>query len=204
MTESIALFVQNYGPLGLMITLFLCSFGLPVAKSLVIVTGGILAGSDRGISWQLFLSCVIGLHLGDFAFFLVGRRWGEQALNHRWLIRIVPPSFMKRARDLIQKHGASSILLARVTPFVRSACYLSLGSLGMSAVLFTAVNLLAACAFTSVFFSIGFVVGDNPTRLEELAASGNLGFVIAALAMILILYMWRRHQVIQELPSQKE
>ena len=196
MNLDIAHLVQTYGPLGLLVTLLLCGLGLPVAKWLVIITGGVLAGTGRGEPVFLFVCCALGLHGGDFAIFLMGRRWGEGLLEHRWVRRFAPPHLLARARDLLARYGVGSILVARVVPFTRVACHLLLGSMGMRIPVHFAINLLASTVYCALFFALGYVVGDNPARIQELAASSRMVAALAVVAMALAFFMWRRHQAV--------
>ena len=55
--DSIVEIGAQFGAVGLGVVLVLCSFGFPMAKSLVIVFGGVLAGMERGNAVILFLAC---------------------------------------------------------------------------------------------------------------------------------------------------
>ena len=193
MEETLVGFVDiggRYGPIGLGLMLVLSSFGFPFPKTLVLVVGGILGGADKGNSLLLFLGCSIGLHTGDFLLFLIGRQWGEDVFSSPRVQRVASPVYVDRARSFIKKYGAASLLMARITPFVRTPCYILLGSLRMSPLRFTLINYPASVAYSAVFFGIGYVIGNHPERIRELIQSGNLVFVIAALLLIGLL-VWK-------------
>jgi len=190
--DSILSVVESYGAPGVCIVLVLCSFGFPMAKSLVIVGAGILAAA-RGNGLPLFIGCCLGLHGGDFIMFMVGRSGGESILSNPLVRRIAPPESVAKTRALIARHGAASLLVARVVPFIRALCYLLLGVLRMNPLLFTLVNLTAACVYSALFFAMGMLIGNNPERIFELYRSGNLVFVVVALAIAGGL-VWKRRR----------
>lgn len=190
MLESLTDIAHQSGPLSLLLLLIACSFGLPLAKSLIIVAAGVLAGtgSQHPVAW--FLASALGLHLGDFALYLIGRKWGEQAFEWKPLKRLVPTQYLAKARDLIQRYGVASLLFARITPFVRSACYMLLGTLRMDAVKFNLVNLGVSIVYASVFFFLGFFLGNRPETLRSWASSWHiiLAVILFITALICLRY----------------
>lgn len=190
MFESVMPLCAQYGPIVLFGLLFLSSFGLPMAKSLVLVTAGILTNKDLDQGLWLFISCCLGLHMGDFALFLLGRYLGKEGLNRGPLSYIVRPKLVDQAEQFVARYGISSILVARVAPFVRGPCYFLLGSLKMSRLKFTALNLAAASVYTTLFFVIGYALDNRGGELRDLARSGNV--LIMALFLISCLLIWHR------------
>jgi len=202
MINSIMAIAGNYGAISLFVCLILCSFGLPLAKSLVIVVGGILAGAGSNHPVLLFLGCSLGLHGGDFALFLIGRHFGDAVFDFKWIRAIAPVHQVDRARHFIARYGAASILMARITPFIRSLCYISLGSLKMQPLRFFVINYAVAAVYTAVFFLIGFLIGNNPDKLQQLVRSGNTLFVLAALTVVTGIFLFKKNFSLMARPSE--
>ncbi len=192
MLDTILTSAETYGAMSLFICLVLCSFGLPLAKSLIIVAGGILAGLGKEDPILLFAACSLGLHGGDFLLFLIGRHYGESAFQARWVRYIAPVQQVEKARCLIARYGSTAIIMARITPFIRSLCYLTLGSLRMKPGRFFTFNYLVAAVYTGIFFFIGFIIGNHPEKLQRLVRSGNIIFIFAALTVITGLLIFKR------------
>lgn len=189
MLESLTSLAQQSGPLSLLLLLIGCSFGVPLAKSLILVAGGVLAGFGEIHPAYWFLACALGLHLGDFFLFLIGRQWGEQVFQWAPVRKIAKPQHIQKAKSLVIRHGAASLLFARITPFVRSACYLLLGSLRMDPIKFTAINLSVSTVYAGVFFSLGFIFGNRPETLKSWAGSWQL--IIAIVIVLVALFLFR-------------
>lgn len=197
MLDSVVNLFSDHGPLIFLVLLFLCSFGLPLAKSLVVVTGGVLAGRGNGDVLLLFVCCSIGLHAGDFGLYLLGRHLGKDGLRKRPLNRLLRPRHVDAAEDFIARNGTSSLLLARVTPFIRGPLYFLLGSLKMHPIRFTAINYATSCLYTLIFFLIGYHVGHRQDQLMEFVRSGNVA-MITILFILAVFLLWRRRD---QLPS---
>jgi len=189
MLESLTHLAQQSGPFSLLLLLIGCSFGVPLAKSLIIVAGGVLAGSGNVHPAYWFLACALGLHLGDFFLYLIGRQWGEQVFEWRPVKKFAKPEHLEKAKSLVMRHGAASLLFARITPFVRSACYLMLGTLRMDLFKFNAINLSVSMVYSAVFFSLGFVFGNRPDTLKSWAGSWQV--IIAVVILLTALYLLR-------------
>lgn len=188
MIDSVTQIAQQAGPFGLALLLIGCSYGLPLAKSLIIIAGGVLAGTGSIHPGLWFLGCALGLHFGDFSLFCIGRKWGDRVFEWRFVKRLVHSDHLEKATKLIQQHGTASLLLARITPFVRTACYLLIGTLGMKIRTFTVVNLSVSAIYAAVFFAIGFFLGNQPEVLGSWASSGNLilGIILFISALLLL------------------
>ena len=204
--DSILEIGAQFGATGLGIVLVLCSFGFPMAKSLVIVFGGILAGVERGNAVILFLAVSLGLHGGDFALFLIGRRWGKDLHRVPLVKRILPQNKMDRARAFIERHGAAAIMMARITPVIRTAIYVVMGSSKMCIWRFSAINYSIAVLYSSIFFGIGMMIGNNQERVAEMVRNGNITFaiVIGGVAMTMLLIKSRRHPRAAELAQDRQ
>lgn len=189
MLESVTQFAQQTGPISILVLLVACSFGLPLAKSLIIVAGGALAGSGIRHPGLWFAASVAGLHLGDFSLYLIGRKWGNRVFEWRATKKLVPIQHLEKARVIVQKHGVASLLLARITPFVRAACYLLLGTLKMDIWKFNGVNAAVSALYAAVFFALGYYLGNTPDTLKSWASSWNL--ILAVILFIMAGFLLR-------------
>lgn len=191
MLQSVTALFAGYGPIIFLMVLFLCNFGLPLAKSLVVATAGMLAAQRPGHELLMLLCCAAGLHAGDWALFSLGRKLGHAGLSRRPLDRLLPERLVTKAQDFIDTNGTSSLLLARVTPFVRGPVLFLLGALQMSHVRFNVVNFSATLLYAFIFFGIGFVLSEQQSEITGLIQQGNI-WIAAALVSVAIGLFWRR------------
>lgn len=184
---------EVFGPLGFLAALTLSSFGFPFSKSIGLIVAGMLAGMGRGTHLAWFSCLVIGLHLGDLGMLTVGRLWGERVFHTKLIQRLIKPVHIERARQMVSQYGMSTMLFARVTPFVRNPCYVLLGSLKVSPLRFTLINGLLTIPYTAVFYIPGVFVGNQPDKVWRIIQSSQLLFI--SIALIVGTYLtvkWRK------------
>ncbi len=194
MLQTVATLFAGYGPIIFLMILFLCNFGLPLAKSLVVATAGILAATRPAQAPLLLVCCGLGLHAGDWMLFTLGRKLGHEGLRRRPLDRLLPERLVARAQSFIDANGTSSLLLARVTPFVRGPVFFLLGALRMPPLRFNLINFSTAMVYVFVFFGIGFLLGERQDQLLSLIRQGNL-WIATALTVLAAAFLWRRNQL---------
>jgi len=182
--QDLLVWVQELGPWGIFTFLILCSFGLPLAKSLLLLLAGMLAHQDSSQALPFFLACVLGLHGGDFALFLIGWFLDESLFQLPVIRKIFPPKTVLKTKALIEEHGLFSLVIVRLTPYIRGACYLMFGSLRMNIIKFNAINIMVAAVYTFFFFVPGYLL---VTQLENLKAISKYGNTLLTALLILLL-----------------
>lgn len=184
---------EAFGPLGFLMGLALSSFGFPFSKSIGLIVAGMLAGMGRGTHAAWFSCLVIGLHLGDLGMLMVGRLWGEKVFHTKLIKRLIKSEHIERARQMVSQYGLSTMLFARVTPFVRNPCYVLLGSLRVSPLRFTLINMLLTVPYTAVFYIPGVYVGNQPDKVWQIIQSSQIIFVsIAVIVGTYLVIKWRK------------
>jgi len=84
--EALQEFVDNFTYLGVFAVLLLGSLGVPIPEEMPIIAAAVL--SHEGIvRWWLALPvCLLGVLSGDMVLYWVGRHWGEQVLNWKFVV----------------------------------------------------------------------------------------------------------------------
>jgi len=102
------------------------------------------------------LGLFIGITLGDLGLFGIGmlaRRW-------RWLRERIGEKRLERGKAWLGERFIPAILLARVTPGLRTACYSASGYLGLSFVTFAVVAVLAVAVWSVAAFTLVYLYGQ--------------------------------------------
>ena len=199
MIQDLINWVQELGPLGLFTFLVLGSFGLPIAKSLLLLLAGMLAHqSGHGISPYL-AAAVLGLHFGDFSLYLIGRILDEKLFELPLVRKIFPQKSVLKAKKLVEERGVYSLVIAKLTPYIRGALYLSLGSLKMNAWKFSGINILVCFVYALFFFLPGFFLVDQLENLKKFSKYGNSILTILLILILAGLYIrWKTKKKTQE------
>lgn len=108
--------LQHYGYLGLWLSIFIASVGLPLPISFMLLAAGAFAAQGDYNILLLVLLAVSASVAGDSAGFLLGRLVGKQILT--WLeqprrFQLVTPRTVVRSRAYFIKRGGWAIFLSR-------------------------------------------------------------------------------------------
>ncbi len=146
-----------------------------IATGLMVAHGDIsfLAGT---------LACFVGIALGDFALFGVGRLFGAAALTRRPLRWFVSPASVEPARVFLERRGAWVVLATRFVPGTRLPTYLAAGLVGVRAHAFALWFLVAAALWTPPLVGLSAWAGTR-----ALAFRGAYGHAAQALVVVGVL-----------------
>jgi membrane protein DedA with SNARE-associated domain len=157
---------------------------LPLVPSeTAVITAGVLAaGNDLNLA--LVLGCAaLGAFVGDNATYLLGRRFGDRAMNR--LSR--SENGAKRvewARGLLRNHSGELIVAGRFVPGGRTAVSLTAGSTKLAWPRFVRLDVIAAVVWASYASLLGYFGGR---AFEHSAWKGlvvALGTAVAVTALV--------------------
>jgi len=121
-------------------TVLVQQFGLPVpAFPLLILAGAqTLVDPAHGL-WALVLS-VVASSLGNYAWFIAGRRYGHRVLEAVCNISLSPDSCVRQAENAFERYGAGSLVLGRFVPGLGIVAPPLAGGFGVGAPTFLLYN----------------------------------------------------------------
>lgn len=186
MFDTIA--VSKYG--GVLLTLVLAGFGLPVPEEIPIVTAGAMVGHDAqevayhqdwagalgggpiaaldpsptGVTrwWIMLPVCILGVILSDCVIFFGGRFWGTRLLRSGWVQRnILPPDKQAKIEANFAKNGILILLGARLTPGIRTPVFMMAGILRMPIGRFLLADGLYAIPGVNLLFWLAYLFTDQ-------------------------------------------
>ena len=159
--------------------------------SLLFLTGMLVAAGDIGEPlWLVLLVLYLAAILGNITGYHVGAAVGPRLFN-RPDSRFLKPEHVEKTHAFFEKYGATSIILARFVPIVRSLITAVAGIAGMDRRKFYLYSAIGA-----VFWVIGVVLlGVALGRVEFVRNNLEaflLGFVVVSFIPILV--ELRRHR----------
>jgi membrane protein DedA with SNARE-associated domain len=86
--------------------------------------------------WMAWPAASLGIVSADLVLYGAGRLWGKKVLEHRWLVRVVPPERRRSIEDQFHRHGMKFLLMARLLPPMRTGVFLIAGMIHYSLVRF--------------------------------------------------------------------
>lgn len=176
------LFLIIFLETGIVITPFL------PGDSLLFAAGALAAVGSLNVGLLLALLFVAAV-LGDTTNYAIGRRVGPAVFSKN--IRFLKRDHLERTHAFYEKHGGSTIFLARFLPIIRTFApfVAGIGSMRYSA--FLLWNVFGALVWTSVFTFSGYFFGNMKIVKE------NFAWVVVGIIVISILLAFlesRRHR----------
>jgi membrane protein DedA with SNARE-associated domain len=176
---------------------------LPVPGDLVIAFGGVAAAAGAGPWYLLIFAGVIGLALGSMAAREIFSRLGRP-LVLRIASRLHSTRALERATTAMQHGRWEAILVARLIPGLRVPVSAAAGISGVTREDFAIGTSAAATVYGGLLFGIGYAAGRpfiQFMRAAEHAGFSFLGWVAAAAALGVLLWLLHRFQLWPGVPS---
>lgn len=148
--------------------------------------------------WILLPACIIAVVLSDLVLYGLGLWGGERLLRYRWLARLMPPQRRQRTEENFHRYGVSILVFGRLVPGIRAPLFLTAGSMRLPLPRFLFADGLGAVVGNSLFFFLGFWLGDSVKTLivgVEERLKPILIIVAVGLAVVFFLWHFLRHPV---------
>ncbi len=193
--EVILGLVGNYGYLALFCCLFLGIVGLPINDETLVILAGFIAA--RGVLKPVpaFLVTYAGVLSGMNIGFFLGRWLGTRLFD--WLYARSPARrrHVAKVRAWLDRRGAPVILLTYYIPGVRHVVPYLIGIGEMPYWKFAIIAFSGGLAWTSIFYAVGFAVGENWQQVAVAMHRYGLYAGLVTATVALLLWVWRRRRV---------
>ncbi len=171
--------------LGIIITLILGAFGIPIPEDIPLILGGVAASKGIVFVEVVFLSSYVGVLASDQIVFFLGRIFGPRLLNAGTKSTFFPSITEERIREVregLRRRRLLYILISRHLFPVRSMTFLTAGALKIPFWEFFAADALAALVSVSVMLSIGYFLGAHitPEIIYQMRDKAHLWIVALA------------------------
>jgi len=178
-----ALDIPDHAPIALIILLIaLATF---VSEDLTVIATGVLIASGE-IDFRVGLAgCFLGIAVGDFGLWALGRFVGRRVLTWPIINRAVSQKSMEKWGRVLDTHMGKAIMLSRVLPGTRLPTYIAAGILGKHTRKFVLWMLFAVGVWTPFLLVVSLVIGKPLLGFFE----GVLHGWWAVFASLFILYI---------------
>ena len=175
--------------------LFLCGLGLPIPEELTLLTGGFFIYLGIVRFYPTLVISFLGILGGDLAIYSIGKKWGQDLLNHRNLRWIITESRLERVRQFFCDHGSKTVLIARFISGFRVAAFFAAGMMGVKLGKFLMLDFLGALVLIPLLTLLGLYFGESIGWLSEVIH--RIDFWLTVLAILVCLaglgyYLWKR------------
>jgi membrane-associated protein len=163
----LAAMIADYGDwiYAILFLIIFCETGLVVTPflpgdSLLFVAGTLAAIGGNGLNVHfLVFFLILAAVLGDSCNYCIGKFFGEKLFKNPDS-KIFKQSYLEKTHQFYEKHGGSTIILARFVPIVRTFTPFIAGMGKMTYHRFILFCVLAAIIWVSIFVYLGFFFGE--------------------------------------------
>ena len=167
-------------------------FGTFVSEDLACITAGLLIQRGEIGVFTGILACAVGIFMGDFGLWGVGRVFGRAALGWPWVARQLEHGRVEELQLWLKQHAAGAIVGSRFLPGTRLPLYVIAGLLKLPGVVFAVWALLGAVLWTPTIVLLTASLGDAfIARMSPIVGIGLVPGVLVASGILLLLQVGR-------------
>src|SRR5258706_1165507 len=158
--------------------------GLPVPAAPVLVVAGALAASGAIRPELVLLAAFVACLIADHAWFLTGRLFGRGLLAGICRMSLSPDTCVRKTDDLISRHGAPLLLVAKFIPGVSAVAIPTAAAMGLRYSRFLTFDSLGCLLWSGAYVGAGAIFSREITRLLDAMSwvgGGALGVLLAIL-----------------------
>lgn len=163
----------------------------PIPSEVIMGLGGIAVARGRMEFWPLMLAGTAGSTLGNYVWYLLGRRLGYERLQPfvnrfgRWLT--VEWEDVETIVRFFRRHGQWVVFVVRFAPFMRTMISLPAGLTRMGHLRFLLFTFAGAAVWNAILGGAGYYLGRNFGEIEKYTGP----IATAAMAIVAVAYVWR-------------
>lgn len=173
--------------------LLISGLGVPLPEDISLITAGILVSLNK----MSFLgACIVGFFgvmAGDCILFFLGYYMGDRVFQWPGFKKIFTPKRIQKASKKVHNNSKLICFTARFLPGIRSAIFLTAGTLKVKPSTFLFLDGGAALFSVPIWVYVGFWFGDNIEAILKFSSTANIYFLIALFgALAIYLFIKKR------------
>jgi membrane protein DedA with SNARE-associated domain len=162
--------------------------GVPVPAPPILVASGALAAAGAMRPELVLLTAFAAALLADHAWFIVGRRYGRRLLAAICRLSLSPDTCVRKTDDLISRHGAAMLLVAKFIPGVSAVTVPTAAAMGIPYGRFLLFDSLGCLLWSGAYVGAGVIFSREIARLLATMSWAGGGSV-AVLGLLLAIYV---------------
>jgi membrane protein DedA with SNARE-associated domain/rhodanese-related sulfurtransferase len=180
-------FLIEHGTLVLVGLVFAGGLGVPVPVPPVLLAAGVLAGSGKFSLGGAFAGSLLALLVTDLLWYELGRRYGRRILALLCRISLEPDSCVQRTESLFAQRQATTMLISKFVPGLKTAAAPLAGMLRMPLAGFVVYDSAGSILWVGTFIAVGYLFSDQVVRAARLS-----GWLAAAASLALLAWLgWK-------------
>lgn len=171
--------------------------GLPLPAAPILVAAGALAEEGALRPEQLLGAALLACLIADHVWFLTGRRYGRRLLAGVCRLSLSPDTCVRKTDDLMSRHGAPLLLVAKFIPGVSAVAIPTAAAMGLPYGRFLLFDTLGCLLWSGAYVGAGMIFSREVNRVidaMEQAGGWSLLIVLSLFALYVALkfaHRWR-------------
>ncbi len=162
--------------------------GLPLPAAPLLVAAGSLAEAGLLRAELVLASAMAACVIADHVWFLAGRLRGRALLGVICRLSLSPDTCVRRTDDLIARHGAPLLLVAKFIPGVSAVAIPTAAAMGLPYRRFLGFDSLGALAWCGAYIGAGMIFSREVQKVID-GMAGVGAWSLAVIGGLLALYV---------------
>jgi membrane protein DedA with SNARE-associated domain/rhodanese-related sulfurtransferase len=165
--------------------------GIPLPAVPLLVTAGALAQEGALRPEWVVATALAACLIADHAWFIAGRLRGRALLAGICRLSLSPDTCVRKTDDLIARHGANLLLVAKFIPGVSAVAIPTAAAMGMSYGRFLLFDTVGALAWSGIYVGAGMIFSREVQKLlDGMGMIGGWSLLVIVLAFALYI-LWK-------------
>ncbi len=157
------------------------------SEDLACIGGGLLASRDAIPLWLAIVGCLLGIFVGDFAIYLMGRVLGRPALKLPVIRNLLSEQSVERYGRWFDRKGLAVVIGTRFVPGSRVPTYLAAGIIKASPLRFAFALFFAAAIWTPALVGLSYLLGGAFVEFfEQHEGIALLGLLVSTVSILIL------------------
>lgn len=194
--------IESYGLWVVFFCVLLDQGGLPFPSYAPMIVTAALATDKHESLWPVLLVATLAALIADLAWFMGGRRFGNQLLRLMCRVSLSPDSCVGMTRNIYARWGAPSLILAKYIPGFAAVSTTLAGESGTSVRRFIIYDGIGAALWAAGAVALGAIFHEAVEAvLIQLEQLGHIALLllIAAIALFVLFKWWQRHSFMAQI-----
>ncbi|MFH1747457.1 MAG: DedA family protein [Planctomycetota bacterium] len=176
--------------------LVFASLGLPIPEDFPLIAAGVLLKTHPGLAswWGTIAVAMLGIMTGDLVLYRLGRMWGMDVVNHRFVRRLITPVRLQRTIDKFHKYGTWFCFFGRFFMGVRAVMCMTAGATRFPYWRFFLADFSGALLSVPFFVFLGYWFAGMLPTLRAYVSGVQWLMVLGGAAVVgaVVYYEYRR------------
>jgi membrane protein DedA with SNARE-associated domain len=180
----------------LLLVLVGASFGVPIPEDVPLLAAGVILSQRPEVaSWGgTLLTAMLGIMCGDTVLYVLGKRWGPEVYQHRWVSWLITPARLEKMTSRFNRYGMWMCFFGRFFMGVRAAMCITAGVTRLVFWRFLVADAAGALLSIPLLVWLGYWFGTTVPHVEAYVHFVQWGLLALALLILVGFVFYRRRK----------